>query len=715
MPTDFQLADEQWRRYSYSRDNGHIDFIKKADTCDNYFAGKQWDPIIRAKLESQGKPVLTINKILATISTIMGEQLRARADISFRPAKQGTQEVADALTKVYIQITNNNKLDWVESEVAADGFITSRGFYDVRVQFNEQMMGDVRIIRLNPRNVVIDADADEYDPDTWKEVFTTKWFTVDDIELLYGKKYADILKVKVASEFQYGYDSTERVHGTFAGSSMYPDEEGDNDNSRRKIRVLERQYKKLRNQWHFVDMETGDLRAVPEDWNEERRQRVANNAGLGLVKKLTEQIRWTVTADDQVLFDEWSPYKYYTIVPYFPYLRNGQTIGLVENLLSPQDQLNKVSSQELHIVNTTANSGWKVKTGTLQNMSIEDLEQRGAETGVVVEVDNVDGLEKIKPNAVPTGLDRIAYKSDEAIKEISGISDSQRGMDRADVAAKAITAKQAAGSVNLAKPLDNITRTRHLLAVRILNLVQTYYTEERIIQIVGRDLAAEQQEMVVNQATPEGQIVNDLTLGTYEVIVTDVPARADFESTQFQEALELRKLGIAIPDDILIESSHLSRKAEIAKRIKDLQGGGEATEAQQKAQEMEMQKLQLEMQEIQANVQVKSSNAALNAVRARKEMEEANSPGNDGVQELALERQKIMATLQLQHEKQKMELQLEREKAEVQLQLEREKAAATIELAREKQSADNRQKLLDSTLKARQTARDNANKPKEGK
>ena len=58
--------------------------------------------------------------------------------------------------------------------------------------------------------------------------------------------------------------------------------------------------------------------------------------------------------DNVVLHDDWSPYKHFTVVPYFPVFVHGHTLGMVENLLDPQEILNKVSSQELHIVNTTA-------------------------------------------------------------------------------------------------------------------------------------------------------------------------------------------------------------------------------------------------------------------------------------------------------------------------------------------------------------------------
>ena len=69
----------------------------------------------------------------------------------------------------------------------------------------------------------------------------------------------------------------------------------------------------------------------------------------------------TVTADDVVLDDDWSIYRSFTIVPFFPYFRRGNPFGPVDNLIDPQNLLNKTSSQELHIVNTTANSGWVIQ------------------------------------------------------------------------------------------------------------------------------------------------------------------------------------------------------------------------------------------------------------------------------------------------------------------------------------------------------------------
>jgi hypothetical protein len=127
MAVNEQLAHEQWIRYCYSRDRSHLEFVKKADKCDNFFIGNQWRPEDLSALELQRRPALTINKILATIGTILGEQIYNRTEVLFRPSNGAPAEVAEALSKVWMQVGQNNQLPWVRSDVFCDGIVRSRG------------------------------------------------------------------------------------------------------------------------------------------------------------------------------------------------------------------------------------------------------------------------------------------------------------------------------------------------------------------------------------------------------------------------------------------------------------------------------------------------------------------------------------------------------------------------------------------------------------
>ena len=121
--------------------------------------------------------------------------------------------------------------------------------------------------------------------------------------------------------------------------------------------------------------------------------------------------------------------------------------------------------------------------------------------------------------------------------------------------------------------------------------------------------------------TPEGRIINDLTVGEYDVIVDTAPSRANFEELQFAEAIELRKVGVPIPDDLIVEYSHLSRKAEVAKRIRTMQGMEPPTPEQQQIQnfkaQAEIQSIQLEVAKMEAEVQRLQSETQLNQAKAQ--------------------------------------------------------------------------------------------------
>lgn len=660
---EYEKANNQWERYVRARDSGHDDYIDIALKCDAYYRGDQWDEADAAQLASEGRPALTINTILPTVNTVLGEQSSRRSDVQFKPRTSGDEEVAKVLTKLFMQIADNNKLDWVEQSVFSDGVIMERGYFDVRLDFSDNVAGDIRITSKDPLDILLDPDAKEYDPKTWSEVFETRWMTLEEIEEMYGREKSNKLKVVAENGQTYGQDSCEyeqRDPSAFGENANDPVYFPDEDEYRRIkcLRVIERQHRILQRRDYFVDETHGDQRPVPEDWTEGKAKKFARQYGLGILSKMAKRVRWTVTCDKVVLHDDWSPYEEFTIIPFFSYFRRGQPFGLIRNLLSPQEQLNKIASQELHIVNTTANSGWMVESGSLVGMTPDDLEEHGAQTGLVLEyAKGFNPPAKIQPNTIPTGLDRIAMKAADNIKQISGISDAMLGQDMASVSGVAIQAKQTRGALMIAVPLDNLRKTRQYLAERVLNLVQRFYTEQRVIQVTGDDEDPMQprEPMVINEMTPEGKIVNDLTVGEYDVVVGTMPARDSFDEVQFAEVLNLRQAGVMIPDDAVVQYSHLDKKAELAKRIRVMTGQEPPSEAQmqqqQMLQEMQMKQLQLELAQLEAEVKKTGSEAALNIAKVQDITEVAP----------AIEQNKAMAQIELKRE----ELELRRELSEL--------------------------------------------------
>jgi len=591
-----ELGRQNWDRYSESVDRGHTEYQEQAKLCENFYlgGGKQWDDATKKALEEDGKPWLEENIIFSTINTVIGYQTQSRMDIAYKPREVDDQGISDILSKLAMFIVDQNKFPWLESQVFSDGLIQQRGYFDIRMDFNDNIYGDIKITSLDPLDVIPDPDSKSYDPADWSDVMVTSWMSFDDIKETYGLGVWRKIQGFMEDEPDFGTSDQTADRNKFGTinnySSFYTDSIGV-----KHIKLISRQYWKLQNRSFFLDLESGDLTPVPDTMKFEEAKRLAKSTGAEVIKRVTKRIRWVVSTKDIALHDEWSPYDTFTIIPYFPYFRRGVTIGLVDNLIKTQEMLNKVYSQILHTVNTTANSGWILEESVLTNMDVEDLESVGSQTGLVLE--HKQGRPapiKIEPNSIPTGLKDLVTSGVDLIRLISGVSETFQGGKGPEVSGTAIQSRVQQAAVQLAAPIDNLFRTRNMVAEKILDLIQSFYTEERTLVITGQDAQGqeEQEEVVINKEGPEG-LINDVSVGKYDVVIADVPTQITFQNAQFSQAIEMRKFGVEIPDDEMVRMSTLSRKNEIARKIEQT-----PSEEQQRLQ-AEEQRLSIEAIRVQ--------------------------------------------------------------------------------------------------------------------
>jgi hypothetical protein len=103
--------------------------------------------------------------------------------------------------------------------------------------------------------------------------------------------------------------------------------------------------------------------------------------------------------------------------------------------------------------------------------------------------------------------------------------------------------------------------------------------------------------------------------------VASAPARDSFDETQFAEAIALRQAGVAIPDDAIVQYSHLMKKEELAKRIRVMTGqeppSPEQAQVMQQQQMLQMQNLQLETMKLQAEVEKLQSETSVNVAKVQ--------------------------------------------------------------------------------------------------
>lgn len=666
MTAHSEIAKKNHARYVRARDNGHAKYVERAARLDGIYTGEgQWDEATKAKLEEQGRPALTFNMVLPVINTALGEHLKRNVMLSFKPRRNASREVAGVLNKLSMQIMHANRFKYLEMQVCADGMIQERGYFDVRMDFSSHMQGDVKITSLDPITVVLDPDAKEYDPDTWNEVTITRWLSLEEIAGLYGQAKADAVKALTQAGDNIRHDTIKFEDKSFGkdggvqGSTyVYSDADVKDNRDIRSVRVIERQHYKWTMEQMFVDPDTGDMAEVPSGWSEKKAKAFAQKARLFLHKRPGRRVRWTASADSVLLFDDWSLYRTFTVVPYFPYFRRGKPFGMVTNLVGPQEYLNKSRSQELHIVNTTANSGWVLEEGTLVNMTTDELETRGAETGLVLEhARGSNPPQKIQPNNVPAGLDRISEKAAYAIREISGVNDGMLGMSAASVSGVALDHKSQQGSLQLEVPAVNLEMTRGIVAKKILELIQDFYTEERVITITyDHDPQKEEEQLLINAQDAAGQLINDVTQGEYDIVIGTSPSRNNFDESQFADLMDMRMNGIAIPDTVIIRHSNLANRDDIADEVEKLLGQAEPSE-----QELEMMQIQqqlaidtakAELDKLMAQAENFKTASALNMAKA------SQFAGGENAPDAEFARDELEAKIRMKREELQVRLQL---------------------------------------------------------
>jgi hypothetical protein len=239
---------------------------------------------------------------------------------------------------------------------------------------------------------------------------------------------------------------------------------------------------------------------------------------------------------------------------------------MVESLVDIQREINTRRSARLNITNRQSNGGWDIHKGSITPQQRAKLEAEGSRPGFILEYDT-------KNNTIPPpkqrelGMQPLAHaelekEADSDILEVAGINKSALGqIDQAVVSGRGIMARQQQTVIGLEGYASNFHRSKVLFGLQQLQLVQRFYTTERVIRVLGKN-QGNPVEMIVNQITAQG-IKNNLSLGEYAVSIDEQSMLASFLDGQLQELMRMKELGMPIPDDWIVDASSIGRKEEL--------------------------------------------------------------------------------------------------------------------------------------------------------
>ncbi len=629
---------------------GKRDWLKAAEEDFEFAVGKQWKDEDKKVLEDAGIPALTINKIQPNLFLISGFQRQNRSDwIAFPEGEEDNLE-AEIVTHLLKNAVKTCDGEYIVSEQFEDGVICGEGWIEPYIDYsNDLINGDLVLNKDNPLMIFPDPDGSKYDlSDCEFVVKVSPKLSKDQVTKLFPDKETEIAGIQNGTlEFSVG-DSGETVQ-----TLDYPmtGDTGDKDDfsaNEKCYDLIEYYYKKYVPKYIIADKSVGQLKEAKDKQEAddyvkqananaiEQAQLQASTTGQALdasqplvvakvLKRIVPEI-WVVAMIGKTVIDEYiSPfYPKWKSYPFFPFFahrittplskaREYMTQGIVRSLKDPQRELNKRRSQELRLLNSTANSGWLIEENTWKEKST--VEKYGSTPGVSLEYKTGKPKpERITPAPLSQGHAQLAAENTQDMKEISGINADLLAMQDkgSDASGRAIHLRQQQGIIMLQRILDNFSRTQKMIGKFILSQLSELYTVETAMKVMGDSWIKENFSVPVMspvpspvdgqpvpQMGPDGQMVTQVDMksamnvfqmvlngvdeGKYNVVIDETNNSPTVKMANYSMLLDMASKGIPVPPDVLVDESQLGEasKSKIKKAIATAQSAQNAMPAAQ--------------------------------------------------------------------------------------------------------------------------------------
>jgi len=128
--------------------------------------------------------------------------------------------------------------------------------------------------------------------------------------------------------------------------------------------------------------------------------------------------------------------------------------------------------------------------------------------------------QRLQPEPPQAGIMAAAAGVDDDIKAIMGVFDPAQ-LKQGNISGKALNGQQQQVDLTNFDYYDNLTRSISHIGTVILDLLPKIYDTERVMRIIGDD--GKPELLTVNQRDAVGRVLNDMTVGQYDVVMDTGP------------------------------------------------------------------------------------------------------------------------------------------------------------------------------------------------
>jgi hypothetical protein len=128
--------------------------------------------------------------------------------------------------------------------------------------------------------------------------------------------------------------------------------------------------------------------------------------------------------------------------------------------------------------------------------------------------------QRVQPEPPQAGIMAAAMGVDDDIKAIMGVFDPAQ-IKQGNISGKALNGQQQQVDLTNYDYYDNLTRSIAHIGAICLDLIPKIYDTERVMRIIGDD--GKPELLTINQRDAVGRVLNDVTVGQYDVVMDTGP------------------------------------------------------------------------------------------------------------------------------------------------------------------------------------------------
>lgn len=626
-------------------------------------AGLQWDKEIKAKMK--GRPAFSYNLLRTILNVIFGAE-EANAEMGKpKPRTGGDNQLTNVVWQVLNYYLYHANFTLAQKRVFADKVVARLGVYHIGWQYggSEDDTGKLFVKAVDPRELKWELN---YNDPLWEDssyILRKHEMSVEEILNTYALR-DDELRQEIEMESKSFFDQDPQrgkwisrklkqifaaVYETATGHRSHSDNLFRNylqwwNPATGKFDVLEVHEKRMERRLIVKDSNRQRLIDITEPYISEHkafnndRDFDGYNFEAELIDKVKERYDLNGEADYDLqnrrfvtaviptfnlkVNEQAYPFdaKYYVYIPEVCYDTHADPIkmqSVLDDLIDPQQELNKARSLILELIARYANKGW-----VMDENAINGLEEDWANDRIAPYRRVATGyINMIKPEPAQTVAPELLKLPGEIQSLMQAISNTlgneisgnkQPGVQ----SGRHFIAKEDQQTKSLTKLFKNRSMSLRAVSEMALMFIQHYVKTQTIIRIttdipgvdVDQDIVVNQSQYSVENGEIVERVANDLDAVEYDIEIVSEPYSSSAIEERYNKlgdifnaalAVDLQKANAMLP--IIVKAINTPQEEEILTAWQQLE--------EPSPQEQQMQQLMMMMQEIMAKLGIAEKQA----------------------------------------------------------------------------------------------------------